>query len=304
MTELAPWELEENNRWKTSDGRLDQTAVAVAGDIAPESEKSLISTATDTNCIATDTNDKFEAEPDEDWRLEEVLALMDVQTANELKRNSAECDAYVRAFTRVNGACKELDKQLAELKSTLFQDCKLKHLPQRYRDISSELEENWKRRKMSRGAIKRGIVLAAELINAYPVYKYYLPLEEPLRLFDCMRERLDQSQLSLVLGKICSLTENLYQDQAFASMRCRACDRLVSFYIRARELDKAIEACDCGMTFEDASALHPKRFEHRKKILQNALERQNDMRNSWSVDYDAKFKNSVSRHDLSNAAFG
>jgi hypothetical protein len=228
---------------------------------------------------------------------------MDTQTAGELRRRTEEFNIFIDDYMRVKDAREEMERQLADIKSTLFQDCKLKQLPKRYEDISLELEENWKRRKMSRSAIKRGIFLATELINAFPVYKYYLPLQEPLRLFECMGERLDPSQLSLALGKIRRVVDNLYQDQDFKTMRCHACDRLVSLYIRARELDKAIEACDCGMTFEDASARPPKRFAHRKQILSRELEKQNSAQNSWSVDYDARFKRSVSRHDLCDAAF-
>ncbi|MDR3279628.1 MAG: hypothetical protein LBT23_03860 [Synergistaceae bacterium] len=294
MSKLAPWEVEENNRWKTDDVQPEQTALSVTQDLSP-GDRLLVFTATDV----TDAPDSGDASP----QIDAIIAEMDVQTAGELRRRTAEFNIFVDDYMRVKDAREEMERQLADISSTLFQGCELRHLPKRYEDISAELEENWTRRKISRSAIKRGIFLATELINAFPVYKYYLPLQEPLRLFECVRERLDPSQLSLVLGKIRRVLDDLYQDQGFKAMRCHACDRLVSLYIRARELEKAIEACDCGMTFEDASVRPPKRFAHRKKILSRELEKQKSAQNSWSVDYDAKFKRSVSRHDLCDAAF-
>jgi hypothetical protein len=160
----------------------------------------------------------------------------------------------------------------------------------------SELEDNWRKRKESSRAVKQAIFLATELIKVFPMYKFLLPLRNPLRLIDCMRERLDSSQTSLVIAEIKKLPYMPYKEPYFLNFKCRACDRLISLYSRAGELEKAIDVCDCGMTLESTSSGSRKRFVRAKDELVKTLERRKRARNPLGSDDNKRFKSSVSHH--------
>jgi hypothetical protein len=117
-----------------------------------------------------------------------------------------------------------------------------------------------------------------------------------------MGDRLDTSQVSLVLDKINRLPSAPYSEPSFLNMRCVACDRLLSLYLRTKEYEKAIDVCDCGITIESVGPDTKDRFRYRKKAIAKMIQKRDEMKNAWSFSYERQFKKrSVSNHDLSNA---
>jgi hypothetical protein len=287
MPDLAPWEIEENEQWKhNGSGTPDVAAkVLVTRPHQPQPEKNTAS---------------FQPrEPHVTGQGAEVN--INPQTALELKRIGA-FDGYVKYHRQVLGACAHMREHLKKLNAALFKDCELESLPERYEDISRELEENWRKRKQSAEAVRRGIFLATELIKAFPVYRFFVPLATPLRLVGCMGDRLDASQVSLVLDKINRLPGSPYSEPSFLGMRCVACDRLLSLYLRTKEYEKALDVCECGITVESTGPGAKDRFRHRKRAIAKMIKKKNETRNAWGYSYEMQFKKrSVSHHDLSNA---
>jgi hypothetical protein len=299
MSDLAPWEIAENKRWKFDGDEASGTnQVAIV---------SLLSARGATVAVPLEIASDALRENEDAWHSERVSpddgeeVKIDSQTVSELKRMGAY-DGYLKYHRQVSNACRHLGAHIKKLNSALFKGCELESLPERYDRISSELEDNWKKRKTSPDAVKRGIFLATELIKAFPVYRFFIPLREPLRLMDCMRDRLDASQASLVLDEINMLPSAPYSEQSFLTMKCVACDRLMSLYLRTGEFEKALDACDCGITLEGSGANSRNRFRRRKNVLIKMMERRNKIKNSWSFDSDTQFKRSIAHHDLSNAA--
>jgi hypothetical protein len=294
MSALAPWEIEENERWVYGDGepkRTEASRVLLTVDEGPRV------TVIPTDGIGT-SGDLFQPQPVKPVKIEIEI---DPQTALELKKQGAY-EPYLKFYNMVMQLRGELDEHLKKFSSPLFQGCDLESFPQRYGEVSRDLEDQWRARKESGGAVQKAIFLATELIKAFPLYRFSLPLEKPLRLIDCMRERLDSSQISLVLSEINKLPSAPYAEPSFTFMRCRACDRLISLYLRAEDLEKAIAACDCGVTLEDLAKNSRNRFAHRKKAIIRAMEKKKMSQNSWNFDYDAQFKKSISHNNFSDAA--
>jgi hypothetical protein len=300
MSDLAPWEIAENERWKFDGDEASGTnQVAIV---------SLLSARGATVAVPLETASDSLREDEAAWYSErrtpdgDEEVKIDQQTASELKRIGAY-DGYLKYHRQVSRACRHLSAHIRKLNSALFKNCELESLPERYDHVSTELEDNWKKRKTSPEAVKRGIFLATELIKAFPVYRFFLPLREPLRLMDCMNDRLDTSQVSLVLDEINMLPSAPYSEPSFLTMRCVACDRLMSFYLRTGEFEKALDACDCGITLEGGGTDSRNRFRRRKNVLVKMIGRRNEMKNAWSFDYDTQFKRSIAHHDISNTAF-
>jgi hypothetical protein len=296
MSALAPWEIEENERWKFGGDAMSGTnsvSVGLLSEAAPS--------PTRPRAYRHDADASRFPMPQIHEPNENSDVIIDPQTARELKFIGAY-DGYVKYHRQVAAACDKLREHLKKFNSTLFKNCELESLPERYEDISFELEENWRKRKQSAEAVKRGIFLATELIKAFPVYRFFIPLKTPLRLIGCMGDRLDASQVSLVIGEINRLPSAPYSDPSFLGMRCIACDRLLSFYLRTKEYEKALDACDCGITLEGSGPHSKNRFRHRKKALVSMIKKKDETKNSWSFNPDVQFKRSVAHYSSSNAA--
>jgi hypothetical protein len=295
MSALAPWEIEENERWKFGNGAISDKGSATVGLLSNPAPRHASFQANRHEMDEPQFQMPQAREADEN-----IEVAIDPQTEKELKFIGAY-DSYVKYHRQVISVCGHLREHLKELNSALFKDCELESLPERYEEISAELEENWRKRKQSAEAVKRGIFLATELIKAFPVYRFFIPLKTPLHLVGCMGDRLDASQVSLVIGEINRLPGTPYSEPSFLGMRCLACDRLLSFYLRTREYKKALDVCDCGITFEGGP--HSKnRFRHRKKALVSMIQKKEKMKNSWNFNPDVQFKRSVAHYGSSNAA--
>jgi hypothetical protein len=287
MPDLAPWEIEENERWK-HDGTETPDVVA-----EPPVTRSA-TFQTEMNTAPFQPREPRVTDKDIDINI-------DPQTARELRHIGA-FDGYVKYHRQVLAVCGQMREHLKKLNAALFKDCELESLPERYEDISRELEENWGKRKQSEEAVKKGIFLATGLIKAFPVYRFFVPLAAPLRLIGCMGDRLDASQVSLVLDNINRLPGMPYSEPSFLGMRCVACDRLLSLYLRTKEYEKALDVCDCGITIESAGPGAKDRFRHRKRAVAKMIQKRSEMKNAWSFSYERQLKKrSVSHHDLSNA---
>jgi hypothetical protein len=297
MSNFAPWEIEENKRWMVDVLEADQeTPPAPVILSAQDAFKpaAVVPDGRDTIRIAENIATGLEMRED---------SIPDIEPMTELElKRTGKLDSYVKFYKLVRRVCRELEDHLNSLNSPIFHGCPLQSLPEKYRDISTEMEDNWRRRKESQSAVPKAIFLATELIKVFPIYRFFLPLEKPLRLIDCMRDRLDASQLSLVLDEINKLPAAPYEAPSFLSMKCHACDRLISLYIRAKAPDKAIEACDCGSTLEGTAKNPGRRFRRIKKAILKGQEKKRNMLNSWDFDYDAQFKRSISHRDLSDSA--
>jgi hypothetical protein len=295
MPSLAPWEIEENERWKYGGG---ETPEDFAGYVRLTSG---VTVTSPPRFKRSDGAEKIQA------RAQELSIVINPQTAEELKRQGA-LDGYMKYHRQVLAVCSHMREHLEKLNSALFKDCLLEFLPERYEDIARELDENWRLRRRSPEAVRRGIFLATELIKAFPIYRFFTPLKTPLRLIGCMADKLDASQVSLVLDKINRLPSAPYAEPSFLGMKCLACDRLLSFYLRTREYEKALDACDCGITLEDADSRSKNRFQRRKDAIIEMIHKngspkgseKDKMKNDWSLYYEKQFKRSL--HDFSNAA--
>ncbi|MDR1515998.1 MAG: hypothetical protein LBS45_09895 [Synergistaceae bacterium] len=288
MPNLAPWEIEENERWMYPGGEPPEDFTGSARFTSGQ-----VSDRTARN------PSRFERGGED---VPERNIGINPHTAEELKRIGA-FEGYTKYHRQVLVACAHMREHLKKLGAALFKDCELESLPERYEEISRELEENWRLRKQSPEAVRRGIFLATELIKAFPVYRFFIPLKSPLRLVGCMADRLDASQVSLVLDKINRLPSAPYSEPSFLGMRCVACDRLMSFYLRAGEYDKALDACDCGITLESADPRSKNRFQRRKKAIIEMVHKKGSAKdktkNTWGFSYERQFKRSL--HDFSNA---
>jgi hypothetical protein len=285
MLDLAPWEIEENERWKHGgSGTLEAASNSLVAHPAPFQPE--MNTAP--------------FQPRESGVTDQGLYI-NPQTSEELKRMGA-FDGYIKYHRQVMAVCGHMREHLKKLNAALFRGCELESLPERYEDIKSEMEEHWGKRRQSEEAVRRGIFLATELIKAFPVYRFFVPLATPLRLIGCMGDKLDASQVSLVLDKINRLPSAPYSEPSFLHMRCVACDRLLSLYLRTKEYEKALDVCDCGVTIESVGGNQQDRFRHRKKIIAKMIQKRDEMKNAWSFNYERQFKkSSVSHHDISNA---
>jgi hypothetical protein len=280
MAYLAPWEIEENERWKSGDFQSDQTKT-------PVQPAELSKFTPDGPAIFPAALDG----PPTDGHIDDI----DPQTAEELKR-LGEYESFLRFYKQIMDECSDLAKHLKKVDSPIFRSCEIAELPQRYDQFMSELNNNWRKRKESARAVKQAMFLATELIKVFPMYKFLLPLKNPLRLIDCMRERLDSSQTSLVIAEIKKLPYMPYKEPYFLNFKCRACDRLISLYFRAGELENAIDVCDCGMALESTSSSSRKRFVRAKNALVKMLEKRRGAQNSWSSDDNKHFKSSAPHH--------
>ena len=279
MAYLAPWEIEENERWKSGDLQSDQTKISIQ-----PAELSKF-TPDDPAILPAAFNG-----PSADGHID-----IDPQTAEELKR-LGEYESFLKFYKQITDECSDLAKHLKKVDSPIFRSCEIAELPQRYDHLMSELNNNWRKRKESARAVKQAMFLATELIKVFPMYKFLIPLKNPLRLIDCMRERLDSSQTSLVVAEIKKLPYMPYKEPYFLNFKCRACDRLISLYFRAGELENSIDVCDCGMTLENTSNTSRKRFIRAKNALVKMLEKRKGALNSWGPDGSRHFKSASSHH--------
>ena len=303
MSGLASWEIEENARWKSGNDAataqdgvpaklLSETPARQARPEAHQPQSPVSFTA-----------------PRPHEENENIDAALNPQNITELKRIGAY-DSYVKYHRQVTGVCGQIRGQLKNLNSALFKSCALESLPERYADVCFELEENWRKRKQSQEAVKRGIFLATELIKVFPIYRFFTPLASPLRLVGCVADKLDASQLSLVIGEINRQPSAPYSEPSFLGMRCTACDRLFSLYLRTKEYEKALDVCDCAVALESIGPRPKNRFRRSKKALARMIQKRDEMKNAWSFNYDAQFKRSlgklakgsVAHHGSSNSA--
>jgi hypothetical protein len=294
MSNLAPWEIEENERWRYDGGGAPAVAAGSVG-ILPDPAHSQAHIAPSRH-----ESGGVPFSPRGGPELGHGIKI-NPQTAEELRRFGAY-EGYIKYHGQVTAVCEQMREHLKKLNAALFKNCELESLPERYESISGELEENWRKRKESPEAVKRGIFLATELIKAFPVYRFFAPLQTPLRLIGCMGDRLDSSQVSLVLDKINRLPSAPYSEPSFLGMKCVACDRLLSLYLRAKEYERALDVCDCGITLEGAGRRPKNRFQRRKEAIVKLIQKKDEERNSWSFSYERQLKRSIPHHDLPNAA--
>ena len=275
MPGLAPWEIEENERWKHGDGEA-----SVAATLAFVTQRA--SSQPEMKAAALQPSESRSTGKDTDIGI-------NPETALELKRVGA-FDGYAKYHRQVLAACAHMREHLGKLNAALFKGCELESLQERYESISAELEENWRNRKQSEEAVRRGVFLATELIKAFPVYRFFVPLATPLRLVGCMGDRLDASQVSLVLDKINTMPSAPYSEPSFLGMRCVACDRLLSLYLRTGEYEKALDVCECGITVEGVAPGAKDRFRHRRKAIAKMIKRRDEAKNAWSFSYARQLK--------------